>query len=155
MLGFRVYQYSEEKTFSDQFNNYAYENIFSDYFIEHINPIDHKSQIRIMGHVVVQDATNSGYQAHRFVRRDFLAGGFYEYLIGHHAIEIGYMFSIYDYEYENFGFNADYKSDGYTDKVKLGWIFAFPNDARINISISHQVSLGGFGGANLQYIMFF
>ncbi len=155
MLGFRVYQFFEEKTFSEQFKNYDYENIFTDYFIEHINSINPKSRIRIMGHVVVQDASNSGYQVHRFTRRDILAGGFYEYLIGRHTIEIGYMFSLYDYEYEDFGFNSDYKSDGYTDKLKLGWLFSFPNHAQINISISHQMTLGGFGGANLQYIMFF
>ena len=65
------------------------------------------------------------------------------------------MFSIYDYEYQDFGYKSDYSDKRYTDKLKLGWIYSFPNNAQINISLSHQVSIGGFGGANLQYIMFF
>jgi hypothetical protein len=155
MIGMHVYQFSEAKTFSDDAHNYSYENLFVNYFVEYIRRFQQHHRIRLMSHVIDQDALNYGYQAHLFDRNDFLCGGFYEYIIGSHSIEFGYMFSIYDYEYQDFGFTSDYSDKRYTDKLKLGWYYSFPNNARINISLSHQVIIGGFGGANLQYIMYF
>jgi hypothetical protein len=125
------------------------------YFAEYIKRFQQNHRIRLMGQVIGQDALNYGYQAHLFDRNDLLCGGFYEYILGSHSIELGYMFTIYDYEYQDYGYRADFNEKGYTDKLKLGWLYSFPNNAIINISLSHQVSIGGFGGANLQYIMFF
>ena len=155
MVGLHLYQFSEKKTFSEPTFNYLYENRFTDYFIEYINLVHQKHRIRFLGHLVTQDASGNGYRAHIFERRDILAGGFYEYIMGNHSVELGYMFTYFDFDYIDYSSRSDYNDRGYTDKLKLGWFFSFPNDAQINISLSHQVSIGGFGGANLQYIMFF
>jgi hypothetical protein len=155
MMGIHLYQFSEKETFSDQANNYDYENRLVNFFMEYMNRLHKKHRMRLIGHVIGQDALNSGYRAHEFSRTDYLAGGFYEYIIGSHSIEMGYMFAIYDYDYVDYGYRGDFNDKKYTDKVKLGWIYAFPKSAQIMISLSHQLSVGGFGGANLQYMMFF
>ena len=154
-IGMHVYHFREQKSFSEHEYNYVYENIFFDYFAEHISILSGKHRVRAVGHMIIQNAFGEGYRAHEFERNDLLGGLFYEYLISGHSIELGYMFASFDFDYEDYGLFRDYQTSGFTDKVMLGWSFSFPNNAEINISLSHQVSIGGFGGANLQYIMFF
>jgi hypothetical protein len=84
-----------------------------------------------------------------------MTGFFYRWQTGRHSIEGGYMFTVTNWSYKNLHGGKDEHDDGYLDKLKLGWYYTFPSDDVLTISISHQVRLGGFGGANLQYIMLF
>ena len=43
----------------------------------------------------------------------------------------------------------------YRDKLIVGWRYNFSPDARILLSVSHEVSARGFGGGNVQFQMFF
>ena len=44
---------------------------------------------------------------------------------------------------------------GYTDKIKLGWTYAFLPTARVQFSLSHELDLERFGGGNVQFQMVF
>jgi hypothetical protein len=154
---FRIhyYQFDEEKSFTEKTYNYKYMNQFSDVSTEYMHRLDRQHQLRVLAYYISQFAEGYGYQGHKFNRSDIMFGAFYEYFLGSHSLELGYMFTIADYEYEGMGYRPDFNHQGYVDKVMLGWLYAFPNDAQINISLSHQLTIGGFGGANLKYIMFF
>ena len=39
----------------------------------------------------------------------------------------------------------------YTDKIKLGWSYAFTQVARVQFSISHELDLERFGGGNVMF----
>ena len=60
-----------------------------------------------------------------------------------------------DISYEALDPVDSYESGRYTDKLILGWRYSFSDDAIIRISISQEVSEGGFGGGAVQYQMFF
>lgn len=154
-LGVKFRQFAEDMRFSSGQYDYSYENNISEISLDYITKIFGRDLIRTMARYVDLEASGSGYRGHRYERRELLLGVLYEYNLGSHAIEAGYMFSAYDLEYQALSDRPDFADNGYVDKVKLGWIYNFPEQAIINISISHQLILGGFGGANLQYIMFF
>ena len=151
----RFKQFAEDRHFFSGLYDYSYENISGEISLHYITGVFEKDRIRTVGRYIQQRADGDGFKGHRYDRSEFLIGLFYEYALGTHAIEAGYMFSAYDLAYKGLSQRPDFADNGFVDKVKLGWMYNFPDRARINISISHQLILGGFGGANLQYIMFF
>ena len=58
-------------------------------------------------------------------------------------------------EYRRLDDSRSLSLDEYRDKLILGWRHHFSADAQILISVSHEVSVMGFGGGNLQFQMFF
>jgi hypothetical protein len=66
------------------------------------------------------------------------------------------MFALPSWDYQSFH-NQETSNDysGLMDKVKIGWTYQFPQSSQIQISVSHEVQVGNFGGANLQYILLF
>lgn len=67
--------------------------------------------------------------------------------------ELGYMATHYRWRGSYEG--APDRGDGFTDKIKLGWTWAFLPTARLQLSLSHEVDLERFGGFNVQYQMIF
>jgi hypothetical protein len=123
--------------------------------LELIVPWKERNRFRLLSHYMIQNAKSREFNAHDFNRDDFLSGFFLERIFSRHIIDAAYLFSIFDWTYTGLAGQDNYSRNGYTDKLELGWTYSFAKSARIHISISHQVSIGGFGGANLQYIMFF
>jgi hypothetical protein len=153
--GINLYRFSESKTFTESLESYTYRNSITDYFIEINYDLLAYHRLRNLSHIVRQSADSRGYHAHDYERTDLMTGFFYRWQTGRHSIEGGYMFTVTNWSYKNLHGGKDEHDDGYLDKLKLGWYYTFPSDDVLTISISHQVRLGGFGGANLQYIMLF
>ena len=153
--GISLYRFNESKTFTDPVDSYTYWNSLTDYFIEINYDLSGEHRLRNLSHVVRQSADSHGYRAHDYERTDLMTGFFYRWQTGRQSIEGGYMFAITDWSYTNLHGRNDRHDNRYLDKLKLGWYYIFPSADILNISISHQVSIGGFGGANLQYIMLF
>jgi hypothetical protein len=66
------------------------------------------------------------------------------------------MFALPSWDYQSFhDQEPSYNYSGIMDKVKIGWTYQFPQSSQIHISVSHEVNVGNFGGANLQYILLF
>lgn len=152
---FYYYRFDEAKNFYQAEHDYRYRNTWYNGALELIFPAGTHARVRTLSHYVHQQAGSNGFNSHDFERNDFLAGVFYERIFARHFIDLGYMVSFFDWTYTGFAGQGDDQQNGYVDKLTLGWSYAFVKSARIHISISHQVNLGGFGGANLQYLMFF
>lgn len=63
--------------------------------------------------------------------------------------ELGYMGTHHQWEYSVGSLPDD--RQGYTDKIKLGWTYAFLPTARLQFSLSHELDLDRFGGGNVQF----
>jgi len=87
-------------------------------------------------------------------REDFFPAFFVElHAPGESTWELGYLASHHEWDY-TVGVWTD-TQNGYTDKIKVGWTYAFPPTARVQFSLSHELGLGRFGGGNVLYQMHF
>ncbi len=87
-------------------------------------------------------------------REDFFPALFVElHAPGKSTWELGYMASHHQWDY-TVGDWTDSRKD-FTDKIKLGWTYAFLPTARVQFSLSHELDLDRFGGGNVQYQMNF
>lgn len=105
-------------------------------------------------HWLRQRTSAAGRRAFTHEREDVFPAVFVEHRTsGASTWELGYMAVHHAWEYDAGGRTDD--RSGSTDKVKLGWTYAFRPDARIQLSLSHEVDLERFGGGNVQYQMHF
>ena len=157
IISFSYYYYSfaEAKQFYDQEFNYSYSNKINDIAIEIIYNFKEMNNFRLVSHYLFQRAGSSGFNAHDFERNETMNGLFYERIIGNNFIEVGYMFSIFNWDYNSQDNEKDYYRKDNSSKVKLSWTYKFKNNAQLQFSLSHEIDTNGFGGGNLQYQMFF
>jgi hypothetical protein len=154
-LSYSTYLFDEQETYTDSLFNYIYGNDLYDWALEWQLGFNRSNYFRLHGHYLKQSAAAREYRSHCFSRTDYLAGIFYERCIKRSRIDTGYMISFYNLTYRGLAGQSGYQRNGYIDKLKLGWTYHFPQGARIHLSLSHELSSGEFGGANLQYLMFF
>ncbi len=105
-------------------------------------------------HWLRQWASARGRREFDHRREDFFPALFVELRApGKSTWELGYLASHHQWEYAVGGWTDN--RDGYTDKIKFGWTYAFLPAARVQFSLSHELDLDRFGGGNVQYQMNF
>ena len=106
--------------------------------------------------VLKQEAAAQGFRTYDFGRVDWMPSAFVEYFLSpSHSFEVGYMASASDRTLDEVDPVASFATSSYSDKVKGGWTYHFSPLARIQLSLSHRVSVDKFGGGNVQFLMFF
>ena len=106
--------------------------------------------------VLFQEAAAEGFRTYDFSRTDWMPSAFVEYFLSpSHSFEVGYMASASDRTLEELDPEASFAKTSHADKVKGGWTYHFSPLARIQLSLSHRVSVDKFGGGNVQFVMFF
>jgi hypothetical protein len=160
MLQFHYYHYffNEVKSFYGipaQFD-YDYTNELNNFSMLYLFKIKDHHRIRLIGQYLNQNAAGDGFSPHDFHREDFMPALFYEYLWTRHILELGYMFSLHNWDYDNVNNDLDYHLNwGKYDKVYIGYTYRFTDSAQLHLSVSHQPIIEGFGGGSVQYIMYF
>ncbi|MCK4560102.1 MAG: hypothetical protein KAV45_09985 [Calditrichia bacterium] len=155
-LSFYNYQFNETKTFYADSFNYNYNTRISDIGLDYLLTFKEVNRLRFQLHYVTNRAKSIGYREHFFKREDFLTALSYERFFSRHIIELQYMFALPSWDYiSHHEEEVSYDYQGIMDKVKIGWTYNFPQGSKIHISVSHEVQVGNFGGANLQYILIF
>jgi hypothetical protein len=150
------YRYDESKTFYLDSLNYSYKTDITDIGLDYLLTLKRGNRLRLQLHYVHKNGKSLGFRQHDFTRNDFLSALSYERFLGSHIIEVQYMFAVPSWEYQSFhDQESSYDYSGIMDKIKLGWTYQFPQNSKIHISVSHEVQVGNFGGANLQYILLF
>jgi hypothetical protein len=130
--------------------------LISNISLRYIFVIKERHRFQLLSQYIWKDARSLGFREHNFERRDLLAGIFYERFWSDHILELGYMLALYGWSYDSVNNALDADLDRkYYDKIYLGYGFSFNENAVIRISVSHQPAISGFGGGNVQYIMFF
>jgi hypothetical protein len=155
-LSFYQYQFNETKTFYADGFNYIYNTRITDIGLDYLLTLNEVNRLRLQLHYVVNRSKSIGYREHTFEREDLFSALSYERFFGRHIIELQYMFALPSWDYQSFhDQEPSYNYSGIMDKVKIGWTYQFPQSSQIHISVSHEVNVGNFGGANLQYILLF
>jgi len=106
-------------------------------------------------HYVDKKAESRGFNEHNYDRSDVLGGAFYEYLWPNSGVMFGYAFGQPDIAFRAPDPTENYNLDDYRDKLIIGWRYNFSEDAQIHVSLSHEVSVQGFGGGAVRFQMFF
>ena len=149
------YDFNELKEFRPPGFDYDYSNTVLNVAVEHTRMLGERHRLRLLAHLVDQQAESIGFNAHDYDRQDILGGVFYEYLWPMSSATLAYAFGQPDIIYTAPDPLDDYQLDEYHDKLILGWRYTFSDDAQIRLSISHEISAEGFGGGAIQYQMFF
>jgi hypothetical protein len=101
-------------------------------------------------HALRQWSHASGVRNFDHRRDDFFPAVFVElHAPGRSTWELGYLATRHSWEYRIGDWVDD--TDAYTDKVKLGWTYAFTPLARLQFSLSHEVDLDRFGGGSIMF----
>jgi len=99
------------------------------------------------------DAISTGDRFLLCERTETLPYCFVEWERSFGTIEIGYMGSFHEWQYEDD--SGVETGRGYVDKIKVGYGYAFSKSAWIGLSISHVLAIEEFGGGNAQFLLMF
>lgn len=149
------YDFNEVKWFRQPGLDYDYENTQLDFAVEHVRMLGARHRLRLLMHYVDQKADSRGFNEHDYDRADVLGGAFYEYLWPNSGATFAYAFGQPDIAFQAPDAAESYTLDDYRDKLSIGWRYNFSKDAQIHVSISHEVSVNGFGGGAVRFQMFF
>lgn len=149
------YQFNEVMQFRTPGFDYDYENTQVDIAIEHTRVLRDRHRLRLLVHYVDQKARSRGFNEHDYDRTDLLGGVFYEYLWPNSGATIAYAFGQPDITFRAPDPTENYQLDDYRDKLIAGWRYNFSENARLDLSVSHEVSVRGFGGGAVRFQMFF
>ena len=147
------YRYSQGKNYYQQEYDYEYRNQFIDFSFDYLTLLTNTDVLRFQMHLLTQSAGSEGYRAHQYDRQDLYGALSYERLFSSHRIELQYMIALPQWEYQSY--TESYQNEQFVDKVKIGWTYSFPQGAQLQISVSHELQSGNFGGANLMTIILF
>ena len=149
------YDFNEVKWFRQPGLDYDYENTQLDFAVEHIRMLGARHRLRLLMHYVDQKAKSRGFNEHDYDRADVLGGIFYEYLWPNSGATFAYAFGQPDIDFQAPDVAESYMLDEYRDKICIGWRYSFSEDAQVHVSVSHEVSVNGFGGGAVRFQMFF
>lgn len=152
----KYYHFFAEKHFWDNRYNFAYENDIYQTSLYATIDLSSMFTLRNEVHYILQNSRAEGYRNYDYNRHEiFFPDIFLDCNIKNHVVFLGYFGSTYKWNFDSELDKNDFDEKGYIDKVILGWTYKFPGRARLKMSISHITTVNGFGGGNLQYIMFF
>ena len=149
------YDFNEVKWFRQPGLDYDYENTQLDFAVEHVRMLGARHRLRLLMHYVDQKADSHGFNEHDYDRADVVGGAFYEYLWPNSGATFAYAFGQPDIAFQAPDAAENYTLDDYRDKLSIGWRYNFSEDAQIHLSVSHEVSVNGFGGGAVRFQMFF
>ena len=149
------YDFEESRRYRAPGLDYDYSNRQVNAGIEHVRLLGERHRLRLLAQFVDVDASSRGFREHDYERQDILGGAFYEYLWPSSGLTVAYAAGQPDFTYAALEPDDSFTGGRYTDKLILGWRYTFSANAEIRVSISQEVSEGGFGGGAIQYQMFF
>ena len=154
-LSYYHYKFDEMKSFTDQPYDYHYKNQFNNISLEYMLRFKQVNRFRIKLNYLNQEAESQGFKGHKFKREDVMSGVSYERFFSAHLIDMQDLFATVQSQYGTLENMQRGVEKGFVDKIKLGWMYTFPQGSKFYISLSHEVQGGEFGGANLFYILLF
>lgn len=133
----------------------GYENRIEDLALRVLWRLDDRWSVRGEIHTLSQTITAS--PSARYERSDLMPAVFVQWRPHPvHSIELGYMGTDYDTEWRDPDPPAEQRTEaGYVQKLELGWLIRFSQDARLQFSLSHEPDPQRFGGGNVQFLLFF
>jgi len=129
--------------------SYEYAGWYNTLAVRALYPLADRWRLRGELHRLKRRATVSGYGAFVYHRNEVMPAIFGEWSWGAgHTVELGYMGSFYDWDFEG----EDIVESGYADKVELALVLGLARESSLKFSLSHELSLQKFGGGNVRMI---
>jgi len=107
--------------------------------------------LRLAMQRVWQGSDARGSRDFIYDRSEWLPSIFYTFTGGAHTLELGYMGSLYSWDFDDRIGVESYSAEEVTEKVKLGYTFCFSERGSLHLSVSHVFSFFGFGGGNVRF----
>ena len=153
--GYWYYYFEEGMRFDDPGLDYLYNNELHQFYLKYVFTYGHKNRFRAGFDYVRQDAEASGYKNYNYKRKEIMPSFFYERLFEKQIVELGAVFSLYDFNYDSAIPEESFIMDDAVEKAILGWTYMFSENSHLKVSLSHVFSIQGFGGGNVQYYVYF
>lgn len=130
----------------------AYDHDYSGWYrtfsVRTLTPLSPRWRVRAELHRLDRRATVSGWRAFAYHRDEVMPGLWAEWRAGQRqVIELGYLGTFYRWRYA-----GEDAASGFADKVELATVFRLDGNARLKLSLSHEVSLERFGGASVRLV---
>lgn len=150
------YDFREAKDYRLEGFDYDYTNEQLIASAEYVRLIRERHRLRLLAHYVRKDAASVGFREHDYERADILGSVFYEYLRPRSGVSLAYATGLPDLTFTSaVDPETSFELNDYQDKLILGWRYDFSDDARILVSVAHEVAARGFGGGNVQFQILF
>ena len=149
------YHFYEAKNFWNPVYNFSYNNNIYQNSLYATFKINKKIDLRYEFHHIYQNSKADGYQNYDYQRGEiFFPDVFVDYTTGRDILTFGYFGT--SFKWDKTGKQIDeIDQKGYEDKLIFGWQHIFSSKTKLKLSISHSTTYHGFGGGNIQYMMFF
>ena len=146
--------FAAAESWRDPTDSYDYRNESVHLRIQYLMRTQRTFGLRPELHWLRQRAHSEGYWYFDHRRDDFFPALFCELRApGRSTWELGYLASHYRWDFTS-AVGPEHVDD-FTDKVKLGWSYAFAPRALLQLSVSHEIDLDRFGGGNVQFQILF
>ncbi len=155
-LTFYHYLFFINQSFSNSASALGYENRLTTVGLEYSFFINNNFNLRVGGRYLWQYSESQGTDSYTYMRNEFMPFLFAEYWFSKkHSLELAVMESLYNWDSSSGNEIYNFAEKGNIEKVKLGWTMYLLPAVRLQLSVSHVFSIGGFGGGNIQYLMYF
>jgi len=105
-------------------------------------------------HRVDRRADGTGWRAFAYRREETIGAVFGQYCLGAHRVELGYVGTVFRWD-DVSAEDGPASDHGYADKVMASLILGLARGSELQLSLSHEISDGDFGGASLQVLTVF
>ena len=147
---FSIYQRFRSKT-----PELGYKNSLTTIGLEYCFYLSDSFTLRLGGRYLWQFSESGGREAYTYARNELMPSLFAEYRFNEkHSLELAVMESFYGWDSSSGNEIHNFAEKGNIEKVKLGWNVRLAPQTRLQLSVSHVFSIGGFGGGNIQYLMY-
>ncbi len=149
------YNFEEQKKYYLETKNYKVDNKIWSMQLLYSHYISINWRIRASARYLEQQSNAAGLINYQYKRSEIMPSLWIDYQTGRHNIELAVMESYYDWKSESLQQEYNYTQNSNIEKVKLAYTYKFKNNSRLQLSLSHVFSIFGFGGFDLNYLLFF
>jgi hypothetical protein len=149
------YHYLKQELFYQSEFSYYYLNEIYDLACKYNHPLNDKFLIKPVLHYILQNSKANGLRSYNFSRKEIIPMVLLEYERERTIWEVGLMRSAYDLELDDINDTLNYTRTNSTTKFMIRWTHKFNRNSKLQFSLSHVPDIEGYGGGNLNFMLFF
>jgi len=152
---FNHYHFLEQKLYYHSPSDYSYLHEIYEFAGKYQQPFSKQLILSSSLHYIVQNSAAEGLRDYNFTRREIIPTIILKYSRVSNTWELGIIRSSYRYELEDVNDPLSYNNSNSTLKIMLRWAHLFNQNTKLQFSLSHVPYLEGYGGGNLDFMIFF
>lgn len=149
-FSFACAKFLESHAYRDPARNDHYEGWIAQGGARSVLPLSSRWRLRAELHRLHRHAEARGVRVFDYRRTETIPALFGAWQWDRNEVELGYMGTIHAWHYE-----GEAETAGYADKVEIALRCGLEGGSALQVSLSHEVSIERFGGANVQLLTLF